>query len=71
MLAGHDASAMVWIAEEIRDEHRQALDWLNQHADGNMELYAVVVEILQIDHSRPARTFKLVALIFARPRDSH
>ena len=59
--SGHDASAMVWVAKEIREEHRQTLDWLNQHTDGNIDFYAVIVEIVQIDDSRPACSFKLVA----------
>ncbi len=29
--SGFDASAIIWIADSIRDEHRQALEWLNQH----------------------------------------
>jgi hypothetical protein len=59
--AGLDAAVVVWVSREIRDEHRQALDWLNRRSDGDTEFFGVVLELVQIDNSRPAANFRLAA----------
>ena len=59
--SGYDAHVAVWIAAEFKDEHRQALDWLNQRSDENTEFFGVMIEVWKIDDSRPAPYFRLVA----------
>lgn len=59
--AGFNAATAIWLATEIREEHRQALDWMNQHTESDVEFFAVMLEMLQIDESKPAYNFRPVA----------
>jgi len=58
--AGFDVSTVIWIAESIREEHRQALDWLNQRTDTDTQFFGIVMEVIQVDDSRPAYSFRPV-----------
>lgn len=49
------------MAKEIRDEHRNALDWLNNATQGNIDFFGVEVELLRIGGSPAAPNFKVVA----------
>ncbi len=59
--AGLDAKIIVWISPQIRDEHRQAVDWLNRQTPDKISFFAVELELLRIDDSLPAPNFKVVA----------
>lgn len=59
--SGHDAGIVIWICKEIRDEHRRAIDWLNEHTDENLDFFAVKLEVWKIDNSNPAPKFEVIA----------
>ena len=63
--AALDAGTVVWIAPEFTDEHRKAIDWLNDNSSEDLSFYAVQLELWQIDASRPAVRFNVVG----RPRE--
>lgn len=57
---GYDAQVVVWLSTDIREEHRQALDWLNQRTDSKTDFFAVLVEVIRIGVSKPALQFRVV-----------
>lgn len=63
--SGLNARAVVWIASEIADEHRRALDWLNEITGEQFSLFGLEIELWRIGNSEPAPKFNLVC----RPND--
>lgn len=60
--SGTGASTIVWITTRFRDEHRQALTWLNEHTDSDTHFFGVELEVVRIGDSIPAPLFKPVAV---------
>lgn len=56
-LAAHDARAVVWVAERFADEHRAALDWLNDQTPEHVGFFGVVPRLLRIGGSPPGLEF--------------
>jgi hypothetical protein len=59
--AGKEAEIVIWISSQFREEHQQALEWLNELSREQTSFFGVEVEVLQIDEGRPAANFKIVA----------
>ena len=56
--AGFDANVVVWLTREFRDEHRQALDWLNQRTGEDTQFFGVVVELWSIGRVQASTTLQ-------------
>jgi hypothetical protein len=55
--AGTDALTVVWIAASFRDEHRQALEYLNDLAGDNARFFGLMIQAAVIGDSPPAPVF--------------
>ena len=59
--AGLDAVTIIWISSNIRDEHRAALDWLNDNTTRNIKFLGIEIELYRIGNSPIAPNFKIVS----------
>ncbi len=59
---GLDAATIVWISPHFRDEHRQALDWFNEHTDRSVGFFGLELEVIRIGDSLPAVNLKPAAV---------
>lgn len=59
--SGYDAGVIIWVVKDVREEHRQAIDWLNEHTDENTEFYLLKIELWQIENSPFAPKFEIIS----------
>ncbi len=58
--AGLNAKTVIWIAKEFRDEHRAALDQLNEITNDEYSFFGVEIKLWKIANSSPAPRFEIV-----------
>ena len=58
--AGKAADVVIWIVKKARDEHRQAIEWLNQRTDEDVGFFLIEIELWTIGDSLPAPRFNVV-----------
>ena len=63
--SGKDAEVIIWIVKHARDEHKQAIEWLNNHTDDKCAFFLIEIELWRIGNSEPAVKFYIVE----RPND--
>jgi len=52
---------IVWIAERFTDEHRAALDWLNEATRSEISFFGIEVELGRIGDPPPAPKFNVMS----------
>lgn len=55
------AKTVVWVAPQFTDEHKKALDWLNDNSSDEISFFGVQPELWKIDESKPAIRFNILS----------
>ena len=58
--SGVDAKVVVLICQEITDEHKSAINWLNRINSGVVKFFAIKLEAWRIDDSKAAPAFSVI-----------
>jgi len=58
--SGLDANVIVWIVKEAREEHKSAVEWLNNNMAKEISFFLLEIKAYKIGDSLPAPMFKTV-----------
>ncbi|WP_277047208.1 DUF4268 domain-containing protein [Solobacterium moorei] len=58
--SGLDAKVIVWIVKEAKEEHRAAIEWLNNYTSSEIDFFLIEIHAYKIGGSNPAPKFEVV-----------
>lgn len=58
--SGLDAEVIVWIVKQAKEEHRSAIEWLNNNTNSNINFFLIELHAYTIENSIPAPIFEVI-----------
>lgn len=58
--SGYNASIIIWIVKEVREEHQKALEWLNNISPADLSFFLIRMELWRIGDSPFAPKFHII-----------
>lgn len=58
--SGLDAQVIVWIVKQAKEEHRSAIEWLNNNTNKHVNFFLIELHAYKIGDSNPAPKFEVV-----------
>lgn len=58
--SGKQADVIIWVVKRAREEHRAAIEWLNNHTDEGIGFFLCEIKLYRIGNSEPAVKFEVI-----------
>lgn len=58
--SGKSANIIIWLVKHAREEHKAAIEWLNNHTDDEIGFFLCEIKLYRIGNSDPAVKFEVV-----------
>lgn len=58
--SGKSADIVIWLVKRAREEHKSAIEWLNNHTDDRIGFFLCEIKLYRIGDSEPAVKFEVI-----------
>jgi len=58
--SGKSADVIIWVVKHAREEHKAAIEWLNNHTDEKIGFFLCEIKLYRIGTSEPAIKFEVI-----------
>lgn len=58
--SGKSADVIIWVVKHAREEHKAAIEWLNNHTDEKIGFFLCEIKLYRIGSSEPAVKFEVI-----------